>query len=146
MPKKNPWPKSDEASLQRFYGDPGDESNLVKFTFPPGFLLYGETPISTHRCHKKVKESLETILSKIGQYVQDYDGCFNFRKMRGGSLYSLHARGAAIDLCASTNGNKTHWPTAATMPLEVMEEFSREGWLCAGAFWSRDAMHSQATQ
>jgi hypothetical protein len=32
------------------------------------------------------------------------------------------------------------------MPLAVMEEFSREGWLAAGAFWNRDAMHFQATQ
>jgi len=66
--------------------------------------------------------------------------------MRGGTSYSLHARGAAIDLDAENNGNLTHWPTAATMPLEVMECFAREGWLSAGAFWGRDAMHHQATQ
>jgi hypothetical protein len=27
-----------------------------------------------------------------------------------------------------------------------MEEFAKEGWLAAGAFWGRDAMHFQATQ
>jgi hypothetical protein len=32
------------------------------------------------------------------------------------------------------------------MPIEVMEEFAKEGWLPAGAFWSRDAMHFQATR
>jgi hypothetical protein len=32
------------------------------------------------------------------------------------------------------------------MPLEVMEMFAQEGWLSAGAFWGRDAMHSQATK
>jgi hypothetical protein len=32
------------------------------------------------------------------------------------------------------------------MPLEVMEAFAREGWVSAGAFWSRDAMHHQSTQ
>jgi hypothetical protein len=32
------------------------------------------------------------------------------------------------------------------MPLDVMEIFAREGWLAAGAFWSRDSMHMQATQ
>jgi hypothetical protein len=32
------------------------------------------------------------------------------------------------------------------MPLEIMEAFAREGWLAAGAFWGRDAMHFQATR
>jgi hypothetical protein len=66
--------------------------------------------------------------------------------MRGGRLPSLHARGAAIDLAADTNGNTTHWPTRADMPIEVLACFAREGWLSAGVFWSRDGMHNQATQ
>ena len=66
--------------------------------------------------------------------------------MRGGSLPSLHARGAAVDLDPDHNGNGTSWPTRAIMPLEVMEEFAKEGWLAAGAFWGRDSMHMQATQ
>jgi hypothetical protein len=32
------------------------------------------------------------------------------------------------------------------MPIQVMEEFAKEGWLAAGAFWGRDAMHFQATR
>jgi hypothetical protein len=66
--------------------------------------------------------------------------------MRGGSNWSLHAYGAAIDLAPHNNGLHTHWPTRATMPLEVMEIFARQGWLPAGAFWSRDPMHFQATR
>jgi len=31
------------------------------------------------------------------------------------------------------------------MPFKVIEAFSREGFLSAGAFWSRDAMHFQTT-
>jgi len=45
-----------------------------------------------------------------------------------------------------SNGNRSHWPVASTMPLTVMVEFAREGWLAAGAAWSRDGMHFQATQ
>ena len=51
-----------------------------------------------------------------------------------------------FDFAASENGNHTSWPVAATMPLGVMEIFAAEGWLPAGAFWGRDAMHFQATQ
>lgn len=155
MPSPNPWPRSDQASLTAFYGRPGDESKLVPFDFPfPTF--YEGKRVFKGRCHHKVKDSLVRILTRIGnrwgdkrgiiEEAEDYGGIYNNRPMRGGSLPSLHARGAAIDLDADDNGNKVHWPVAADMPLEIMEEFSREGWLSAGAFWSRDAMHFQATQ
>jgi hypothetical protein len=65
--------------------------------------------------------------------------------MRNGTLPSLHARGAAIDLDPDDNGLHIPWPVRATMPIEVMEAFAREGWKPAGAFWSRDAMHFEAT-
>jgi len=57
----------------------------------------------------------------------------------------LHARGAAVDFDPDRNGNKVSWPLSASMPIAVMEAFAREGWLSAGAFWGRDAMHFQAT-
>ena len=34
MPKPNLWPLPDQTSLRRFYGAPGDESNLVSIEFP----------------------------------------------------------------------------------------------------------------
>jgi hypothetical protein len=84
MPKVNPWPK--ESGLRAFYGEPGDEGNLVYFEFPQGWRLYGDTPITRHRCHKKVKDSLERVLASIPP--ASYDGCFNFRVKRGGSTPS----------------------------------------------------------
>lgn len=155
MPAPNPWPKSDQDSLTAFYGRPGDESKLVTFDFPfPTF--YEGKRVFKGRCHVRVKDSLLRILTRIGnrwgdkrgiiEEAEDYGGVYNNRPMRNGTLPSLHARGAAIDLDADDNGNKVHWPLVADMPLEIMEEFSREGWLSAGAFWGRDAMHFQATQ
>lgn len=155
FPKPHPWPKTDQASLTRFYGRPGDESKLVVFNFPYPIFYEGKL-VTRGRCHERVAESLLRVLSEIGnrwtgrsdimEEAQDYGGIYNNRPMRGGSTPSLHARGAAIDLDPDDNGNQVHWPTAADMPLEIMEAFSREGWLCAGAWWGRDAMHSQATQ
>jgi hypothetical protein len=149
MPKPNPWPETDQASLTAFYGAAGDESKLVNLPAPVA-MFYEGTRIKTIRCHKKVAESLARALtaaySAAPLVVEIYDGCFNNRPMRGGSTPSLHARGAAIDLCADKNGNKVHWPDAATMPFAVMEAFAVEGWLSAGAFWGRDAMHQQATR
>jgi len=97
-----------------------------------------------------VADSLHRVLSSLArthpEILEKYAGCYNNRNMRGVSLPSLHARGAAIDLWPEKNGNHTAWPTRATMPLEVMEAFAKEGWKSAGAFWSRDGMHQEATR
>jgi len=155
MPNVNPWPSSDPLSLRRFYGEPGDESNLVTFA-PPYPLFYGGKKVSSVRCHKKVAESLKRVLADIARLgranpdimdeAEDYSGCYNFRLKRGGSTHSLHAWGAAIDLDADDNTFRDSWPMKADMPLEIMECFAREGWLSAGAFWGYDAMHFQATR
>lgn len=151
MPSPNPWPATSQAALTAFYGVPGDESKLVNLDVSDlGIHYLRDSKVRTIRCHRKVAKSLRRVLESLQKthplILMDYAGCFNNRAMRGGSLPSLHARGAAIDFCPATNGNQTHWPTRATMPLEVMEAFAREGWLPAGAFWSRDAMHMQATR
>jgi hypothetical protein len=155
MPDINPWPSADSGSLKKFYGDPGDESQLTTFS-PPYLMYYDGKIIHKVRCHKKVAPSLERILTQIGKQLpsnpeirdeaEDYGGCFNFRLKRGGSSYSLHAYGAAIDLDADDNTFRDSWPMQSDMPLEIMEEFAREGWISGGAFWGYDAMHFQATK
>ena len=151
MPSPNPWPKPDQASLSAFYGEPGDESRLVKIDVHLLGVDYDDEPVRYIRVHERCADSLLRILTAISRSPQsyvlaDYAGVFNNRPMRGGSLPSLHARGAAIDLRPNTNGNRAHWPTNSDMPIQVMEEFAREGWKSAGAFWNRDAMHFQSTQ
>lgn len=154
-PAVNPWPRDNESSLRAFYGEPGDESNLVAFE-PPFPMFYDGKQVKTLRCHKKVKDSLLRILTAIGksyggqrgvlEEAEDYGGCFNFRPKRGRTTgWSLHAWGAAIDLDADDNTFKDTWPQKADMPLEVIEEFAKEGWLSAAAAWGYDAMHFQAT-
>ena len=155
MPNPHPWPKSDLLSLKRFYGEPGDESNLVTVEFPFKTFYEGKT-VSKFRCHKKVSDSLIRVLENIeknyGQEreimeeAEDYGGCYNYRVKRGGSTLSTHAWGIAIDLDADDNSFKDSWPLKADMPLEIMEEFAKEGWLSAGAFWGYDSMHFQATR
>lgn len=155
MPHQNPWPKSDQRSLREFYGEPGDESNLVSIALPYSMYYDGKLVTKT-RANKRCAESLLRILRAIKDLLpthpdiadeaQDYGGVFNFRLKRGGSSYSLHAYGAAIDLDADDNTFRDSWPMKSDMPLEIMEEFAKEGWISAGAFWGYDAMHFQATK
>jgi hypothetical protein len=155
MPAPSPWPKNDDASMTKFYGTGGNESNLVSFSFPFP-MYYDGAPVSKGRCHKLVKDSLLRVLADIKsrhgddpevmKACQSYGGIYNFRNMRGGSRLSKHSWGAAIDLDPGNNGNKTSWPQRSSMPFEIIEAFAREGWVSAGAFWGRDAMHFEACQ
>lgn len=150
MPKPNPWPSSADAAMIRFFGQPGDESNLVNLDVHGLEIFYEGNPVRTIRCHKKVADSLHRVLSAIAaspfdHVLRRYAGCFNHRPMRGGSRPSKHSWGAAIDLDPDTNMLKTPWPQRATMPFEVMEMFAREGWVGLGWRDNRDAMHFQTT-
>lgn len=158
MPNPNPWPLTSQTALQRFYGSPGDETTHITIAPPYGMFLYdGPQPVKKITVHERCAESLLRVLTDIARVyptdaerravgVTKYFGVYANRNMRGGSAPSLHSRAAAIDLNASKNRNSTTWPIRATMPLGVMECFAREGWMPAGAFWGRDAMHFQATR
>jgi hypothetical protein len=149
MPSPNPWPGQSQAELTRFYGAPGE--NLTTIDVTGLGVQFDGKGVSRITCNVHCANSLLRVLQALAKsewawILREYAGVYVNRPMRGGKLPSLHARGAAIDLWPDHNGLWTHWPARATMPLEVMEIFALEGWLPAGAFWGRDAMHFQATR
>ena len=150
MPKPHPFPKTDQLSLTDFYGKAGDESKLVNLDVTGLGITYEGKPVKSIRCHMKISSRLFIALQEISKtcphVLKNYGGCYNNRPMRGGSLPSLHARGSAIDLLPATNGLHDHYPTKSDMPIEALEAFAKQGFLSAGAAWSRDGMHNQATQ
>ena len=156
MPTPHPFPK--RSGLEEFYGPhgvknlTGPRTKKITLPFP---IHYGTSVINSLSPHEKCADSLLRVFERLAKWtheereragVHEYDGIYNPRPMRGGSSWSMHSWAIAIDLNASANGNRTHWPTRASMPLEVMECFAAEGWTPAGAFWSRDAMHFEAVQ
>lgn len=151
MPASNHWPNPDAASLRSFYGETGNEGNLVEVQVAGLGVEYEGTPVRVIRAHDAVADSLLRIIRAIAAgphrgILSEYAGCYNFRRKRGGSSYSLHAYGAAIDLDPDDNAFRDSWPMRASMPLGVMEEFAKEGWKPAGAMWGYDAMHFEATR
>jgi hypothetical protein len=151
-PRPHPFPATDEASLQAFYGSPGDTSKHVRIAVGNYHVRFSGQIVREITVHRKCADSLLSIIEELAtfdeglQALSRYAGVYVDRPMRGGTRPSLHARAAAIDLWPSANGLHTPWPVTATMPVSVMEVFARHGWLCAGSAWGRDAMHFQATR
>jgi hypothetical protein len=151
MPMGGVWPSPEDGAMVRFFGRPGDESNLVSLDVTGLGVKYDGHAVRSIRCHELVADSLGRILRRISDsphrgILAKYAGCYNPRTMRGGNRPSKHSWGAAIDLDPDHNGLKTSWPVAATMPIEVMEEFAREGWIGLGWRIGRDSMHFQPTR
>lgn len=160
-----PFPLDNDAALRAFYGEPGNESSLVRVQFPYPMELYerGGKKLTSHRCHKKVADSLRAVLQDIlDTYGEEwiayhglnvFGGIYNFRQMRGGRSLSRHSWGIAIDLNPNENSMHTPWraenvgrPGWASMPAEAIEIFEKHGWKSGARAWGKDAMHFQATQ
>lgn len=155
MPATSPWPAPNAAALRKFYGAPGQESMLTRIVFPFP-MTYEGRPVTSTRAHMKCAASLLRVLTDIVtrhgkndgvmEVASRYSGCYENRLKTNGSTPSTHAHGAGFDLDAEHNSFVESWPMKATMPLEIIECFAREGWVSAAVFWGYDAMHEQATQ
>lgn len=160
MPKPAVFPVEGSVKFNDFYGPHGVEDGytppLKSITLP--FSIYYEgVEKKKLAAHEKCADSLLAVFerlaiafpnkqSRFDAGILTYNGLYNPRLKRKSSLsWSMHAWAAAIDFNAAKNGNSVSWPVKAVMPVEVMECFAQEGWLSAGAFWGRDAMHFQAT-
>lgn len=156
MPRPHPFPK--QRDVTDFYGPFGVKGGYtppMKKIGLPFHIYYGSRAVTYLLPHEKCADSLLCVFQRIDQAFnafelletgfQKYDGIYNPRNMRGGASKSMHALAIAIDNDSGRNGNKSHWPVASHMPIEIFECFAKEGWTSAGAWWSRDAMHHQAT-
>lgn len=102
--------------LKRVYGIPNQEGSYlvsIKLPYPMRLAWDKDVKVTRMRCHEKVADEFTNVFnSLISCYGYDYlvelgidlfGGCFNFRKMRGGSDWSRHSWGVAIDLDPARN-------------------------------------------
>lgn len=150
----NDWPKQDFSSMVAYYGNVGE--NQAKLILPYPMRLSWDTTKTVNKitCHEKVQDSLGRILAgilshygsedKVREARMDlYGGCLNVRKVRGGSNWSIHSWGTAIDLDPDHNTMAMH-REQASMPKEVISIFENEGWVSMGNSRNYDYMHFQA--
>lgn len=157
----NNWPKETEAELIAFYGQPGDESQLIRIDLPYVLRLAWDlnTEVSRAYCHKKVANSIVTVLDKVKKHYNEseikslrldlYGGCYNKRKKNGGSSWSTHAWGIALDF--DPDKNQLTWGRDRAHFAKPNYDFwwncwEQEGWLSLGRTKNFDWMHVQAAR
>ena len=144
------------------YGKPNQNGTYlvsIKLPYPMRLAWDKNTKVNTMRCHKLVAQNFTNVfndllthygLAKIQELGIDlFGGCFNFRAMRGGSDYSRHSWGIAIDLHPEANGLKTPYSKALFSKPEYSELhriFEKNGFVNLGKEKGYDAMHWEKSE
>lgn len=140
------------------YGKPTQDGKpylvTIALPFPMRLAWDKDTKITKIRCHKLVAQQLSDIfleiyktygMAKIQELGIDlFGGCFNFRAMRGGSDYSRHSWGIAIDLDPERNQLKETSATARFARPEykqMIDIFYKHGFVSLGREKNYDWMH-----
>lgn len=143
---------------QKKYGVPSETGAeyLVTLQLPyPMRLAWDlETSVTRMRVHKLVKDNFEAVFNdllkeygyvKIKELGIDlFGGCFAYRKMRGGSSWSKHSWGIAIDLDPVRNQLKETSRTARFARPEyqpMINIFYKHGFIGLGKEKNFDWMH-----
>ncbi len=156
-PLSQKWPKQDYTSMVNFYGPVGENQTRVDMPYKLKLAWAPTTELSRITCHQKVANSIHTIFEKTLKSYGEKDivrlrldlfgGCLNVRRMRGGSAWSIHSWGSAIDL--DPDRNQLRWGRdQATFARKEYDEFWKiveaEGWVSLGRARNFDYMHFQA--
>jgi hypothetical protein len=153
----NNWPKQDYNSMNEFFGPIGQNQEKLELPYPLVLAWDASSIVKKATCNVKVHKSLYSIfentlktygLKEIKKLrLDNFGGCLNVRKMRGGSSWSIHSWGAAIDL--DPDKNQLKWgKDKATFAKKEYEPFWKivesEGWISLGRKKNYDWMHFQA--
>jgi hypothetical protein len=142
------------------YGSPNETGSgylvKIKLPYPMRIAWDIDTTVSTMMCHKLVADKFVSVfndllahygIEKIKELGIDlFGGCFNYRKMRGGSDWSTHSWGIAIDLDPVRNKLKETSKTARFARPEykpMIDIFYKHGFESLGREKNYDWMHFQ---
>jgi len=145
------------AQAIKDFGKPNEKGTYlvsINLPYPMRLAWDKKTIVKTMRCHKLVAANFTNVFKEILEVygfekiqelgIDIYGGCFNFRKMRGGSDYSRHSWGIAIDLDPERNLLKETSKTARFARPEykpMIDIFYKHGFLSLGREKNYDWMH-----
>lgn len=152
-----PWPR--QGDVPAFYGAMGKQQTILKLPFPMWLAWDKRKPVKQFSVHKKVHDSAARAFARIAEEygpkerqtlgIDLFGGCLNVRRMRGGSAWSTHSWGIAIDFDPARN-TLNMGRDKARLALPDAERFWRiwedEGWVSLGRTRNFDFMHVQAAR
>ena len=156
-------PPNDTQHKNNCFGTPHEGYPLHECKVPYKLRVAWDTDCTLTRffCNKKVVERFQAMFEGwlehfgadgIREHGLDlYGGCYNHRSIRGGSAWSDHAYGIAIDIDPDRNGLKTPWSEDKVgqkgwgkMPAEAIHIAEQCCLRNIAASMERDAMHFAA--
>ncbi|MEM6909993.1 MAG: M15 family metallopeptidase [Verrucomicrobiota bacterium] len=160
VPAQNHWPEErPESELRKYYGEPGSNLATIELPYVHRIAWSSSQTLSKFSCHEKVAESMKRVLTRVldyygAQQIRDlrldyWGGCFNKRTIRGGSRWSTHAWGIAVDY--DPDRNRLRWGRdRAHFAKPAYEKWwqlwEEEGWVSLGRIKNYDWMHVQAAK
>jgi hypothetical protein len=155
--REHTWPLQTQTEVRAFFGRVGTHQVMLDLPYVHRLAWDKNQRIHRYSCHEKVHDSLHRILTRVLEhYGEDqiaalhldlFGGCFNKRKKKGGTTWSMHAWGVAVDYDPESNRFRWGWERAAfARPAydawwQIWED---EGWTSLGRTRNFDWMHIQA--
>jgi hypothetical protein len=150
------------SEIIKKYGKPNQQGSYlttINLPYPMRLAWDKKTTVNRMRCHKLIADDFLAVfndllkhygLEKIQELGIDlFGGCFNFRAMRGGSDYSRHSWGIAIDLDPERNKLRETSKTARFARPEykpMIDIFYKHGFIGLGPEQNRDWMHFEKNE
>jgi hypothetical protein len=147
------------TEITQKYGKPNQSGTyLVSIKLPNPMRLAWDknTKVKTMRCHKLVADNFLKVFNDLLEHygyekivelgIDLFGGCFNFRAMRGGSEWSTHSWGIAVDLDPERNKLRETDRTARFARAEykpMIDIFYKHGFISLGREKNYDWMHFQ---
>lgn len=141
-----------------FYGEVGTRQTTLVLPYPMRIAWEPDKTVSKISCHECCAAAFGRIFQRTFDHyglesikrlgLDLYGGCLNVRKMRGGSEWSKHAWGCAIDI--DPDRNQLKWGRdRASLARPEYEPFwqivESEGGYSLGRKENRDWMHFEFT-
>jgi len=155
----NNWPKQEEVFMNNFFGDVGDNQKRLQLPYPHRLSWDKRKIVNSIYCNTKVHYSLNKVLTNVLNHygieeikrlrLDIWGGCLNVRKMRGGTKWSTHSWGVALDYDPENNSLKWGREKASFAKPDYdkwWEFWEEEGWTSLGRTKNYDWMHIQAVK
>lgn len=151
------WPR--ERDCMQVYGPVGTRQTQIEIPFDMYLAWDRSRRIRRMTLHELVAPSALRVFQRVGETypaaeraqlgIDVFGGSLNVRRKRGGTSYSMHSWGIAIDFDPERNQLHQHRPAARLSHADALpfwQAWEAEGWLSLGRARDYDWMHVQAAR